>query len=585
MNSGEPEPRLWARPVPLVGDTTTARSRAADPSGWAFPPETRDGLYSVMAARRDVRRYRPDLVPDPLLERVLRAAHEAPSVGHSQPWRLIVVTEPATRERAAWLADRERLRQAALLAPESARRLLDLQLEGIREAPLGVVVCCDRRTPAPGVLGRATFPEADLWSCACAIQNMWLAARAEGLGLGWVTLFEPADLAGLLGLPDGVATLGWLCLGWPDERPPEPGLTRAGWSRRAPLEDVVIRDRWPSEAAPPRPPSHLRSPAPVHVVAARDAADELLTTPGSLGLLDRAVDRLAALRHPHPASGALLIAAADHPVAAHQVSAYPTSVTREVVEATIAGRSLGAALARSVGLTVSVIDAGVRGEPVPGTLISRPVHPRGNLVQTAALEVSDVQRLLAYGRDRGEQLAGDFGIVALGEVGIGNTMVAAALTAGLLDLTGANVAGLGSGSDSAMIDRKRIVIDEALRRARGAADLRDPLSALAELGGPEIAVLAGAVLGLAGGRTLIVLDGMAVAVAALVAVRLEPGAQAALIAGQRSREPGHQPVLAELGLEPLLDQRIRAGEGCGAVLASTLILTARRARQHTARVN
>jgi nicotinate-nucleotide--dimethylbenzimidazole phosphoribosyltransferase len=138
-----------------------------------------------------VRRFRPDPVPPEVLERVLAAGHAAPSVGHSQPWRFLVLDDQELRTRAARLADRERLAQAAQLEPEAARRLLDLQLEGIREAPLGVVVACDRRAPAAGVLGRATFPDADLWSCACAIQNLWLAARAEGLGLGWVTLFRP----------------------------------------------------------------------------------------------------------------------------------------------------------------------------------------------------------------------------------------------------------------------------------------------------------------------------------------------------------------------------------------------------------
>ncbi|MEO6899154.1 MAG: 5,6-dimethylbenzimidazole synthase, partial [Mycobacteriaceae bacterium] len=221
----------WPRPTPLVGDASSAAERAATPAGWAFPAAVRDGLRAVVDARRDVRRYRPDPVPEPVLTRVLAAAHAAPSVGHSQPWRFLVVDDVETRERAAVMADRERLREAAGMDPERARRLLDLQLEGIREAPLGVVVCCDRRAPAAGVLGRASFPDADVWSCACAIENLWLAARAEGLGVGWVTLFRPADLAGLLGLPDGVETLGWLCLGWPDERPPAPGLERAGWSR------------------------------------------------------------------------------------------------------------------------------------------------------------------------------------------------------------------------------------------------------------------------------------------------------------------------------------------------------------------
>ncbi|HLI25300.1 MAG TPA: 5,6-dimethylbenzimidazole synthase, partial [Acidimicrobiales bacterium] len=214
----------WKRPTPLVGDPTSARQRRRDPQAWAFPPHERDAFYRLVSARRDVRRFRPEPVLPEVLTRVLGAAHAAPSVGHSQPWRFIVVTDPSTRDRAAWMADEQRQRQAAQMAPEPARRLLDLQLEGIREAPLGVVVACDRRAPPAGVLGRSTFADADLWSCACAIENLWLAARAEGLGVGWVTLFEPGGLADLVGLPAGVVPLGWLCVGWPDERLPLPGL-------------------------------------------------------------------------------------------------------------------------------------------------------------------------------------------------------------------------------------------------------------------------------------------------------------------------------------------------------------------------
>ena len=140
----------WPRPVPLIGDPTRAAERAADPSGWAFDEASVSALHAVIDARRDVRRYRPDPVPPEVLRRVLAAGHRAPSVGHSQPWRFVVVTEQATRDRAAVLADRERLRQADLLTPDRRARLLDLQLEGIREAPLGVVVACDRRAPAAG---------------------------------------------------------------------------------------------------------------------------------------------------------------------------------------------------------------------------------------------------------------------------------------------------------------------------------------------------------------------------------------------------------------------------------------------------
>jgi nicotinate-nucleotide--dimethylbenzimidazole phosphoribosyltransferase len=526
-------------------------------------------------------------VPDAVLLRVLTAAHAAPSVGHSQPWRFIVVRDPAIRDHAAVLTDRERLRQAEQLEPDAARRLLDLQLEGVREAPLGVVVCCDRRTAAAGVLGRATFPDADLWSCAAAIQNLWLAARAEGLGLGWVTLFRPEDLAELLALPDGVVTLGWLCLGWPDERPPAPGLERAGWSHRMPLSDVVLTDRWPADAgAPAAPVSRLRAPTQIAVVGARDEADRLLSPPGSLGILDRAVDRVVALGQGSVRGGVLVLAAADHPVTSYRISAYAAGVTHDVVRAAVAGSSLGTAAARAAGLQWRVVDAGVTDGPMAGAVALRPQDPRGDLVTSPAMSTRDTERLVEAGRVIG-LAEGAAGLVALGEIGVGNTTVAAALACGLLGADPADVTGLGSGSDSPMLDRKRDVISAAVTRARGAHPglAKDALLVLAELGGPEFAVLVGVTLGAVEAGAAVVLDGFAVSLAALAAVQLEPGVQASLIAGQRSREVGHGLVLTHLGCEPLLDLRLRAGEGVGAVLATGLLLDALRLRAETAHVD
>jgi nicotinate-nucleotide--dimethylbenzimidazole phosphoribosyltransferase len=577
---------VWQRPVPLVGDISAASQRAADPAGWALPVEQREALHAVIAARRDVRRFRPDGVADEVMWRVLEAAHRAPSVGHSQPWRFVVVRDAALRERAALLADRERLRQAALMEPESARRLLDLQLEGIREAPFGVVVCCDRRTPAAGVLGRATFPDTDMWSCATAIQNLWLAARAEGLGLGWVTLFRPEELAELVGLPTGVATLGWLCLGWPDERPPDPGLERAGWSRRMPVADVVLFDRWPFDGAQPSPPpSHLRAPDSGAVVGARDSADRLLTPPGSLGVLDLAVNRVVALGRRELGAGVLVLCCADHPVTEHGVSAYPAGVTREVLAASAVGEAVGVTAARAAGLSTVLVDAGVDGPAVSGAMRVGAEGGRGDLVHTDAMSADDVRRLLAIGRDIGLR-AGENGLVALGEVGVGNTTVAAALACALLTVEPPAAVGLGAGADSAILDRKRRVVSAALERATGeyGDGLADPVNALAALGGPEFAVLAGAVLGAVEAGAVVVLDGLATGVAALIALHLEPAVAAHLIAGQRSREPAHALVLTELGCEPLLDLRIRAGEGVAACLAVGLLRQALFVRERAARV-
>jgi nicotinate-nucleotide--dimethylbenzimidazole phosphoribosyltransferase len=562
----------WNRPVPVVGDPTSAAERGADPAGWAFPDEGRRWLHEVIAARRDVRRFRPDPVPGDLLDEVLTAAHRAPSVGHSQPWRFVVVTEQTTRDRAALLADRERLRQADLLEPDRRRRLLDLQLEGIREAPVGVVVACDRRTPPGGVLGRATFPDTDLWSCACAIQNLWLAARAAGLGVGWVTLFEPADLADLIGLPTGVETLGWLCLGWPDERPPAPGLERHGWSQRLPLDEVVLAERWPDADGPAAPVSHLAGPDQYAVVAARDDGDDVLAAPGSLGVLDAAVNRVLALPGPVPTTGTLVLVAAEHPVTRHGISAYPATVGPEVYAATLAGESLGAATAASAGLALAAVRAAA-------------ARPAGDLVDADALDPLDVAALITAGRRAGEE-ASSTGLICLGEVGIGNTTVAAALCSALFGLGPDEVVGLGTGADAPMLDRKREVVRRATERARrthGDA-LTDPAVLLAALGGPEVAFLTGVTLGAASLGAPVVLDGLVTSLAALLAVRLEPAIRSALVAGQRSRERSHARVLTELGLEPLLDLRLRAGEGVGACLAAQTLLTALAARRIVGRV-
>jgi nicotinate-nucleotide--dimethylbenzimidazole phosphoribosyltransferase len=572
----------WARPVPVVGDGTSAAERAANPQSWRFGDRERRAFYDIVGARRDIRRFRPDPLEPALVERVLAAAHAGPSVGHCQPWRFLLVTEAGTRQRAAIIAERERQRQANLLFEDARRRMLDLQLDGIREAPLGVVVCCDRRAAPAAVLGRATFPDTDMWSCACAIENLWLAARAEGLGMGWVTLFPPEELAALVGLPVGVETLGWLCLGWPDELPPAPNLERAGWSRRAPLETVVLHERWDCRRQPPAT-SELRAPDQGAVVGARDQADTLLTPPGSLGVLDRALDRLVALGISSVERASLVLVAADHPVTRHAVSTYPSTVTREVLEATVAGESLGAAAARAVGLGVVAVDAGVEGGLVHGALDLRPGGRRGDLVDDDALTAADVDRLLQQGYELGHTT--EVSVVALGEVGVGNTTVAAALSALLLGLDAEHTVGLGAGGDSATLERKRRAVDAALARARAhLGDNPGPLDALAAVGGPEFVALAGIVLGAAQRARAIVIDGLATSVAALCAVRLEPGAAAHLVAGQRSREMAHGDILGQLGLEPLLDLRMRAGVGVGAVLSCQLLANGLQIRALSGRV-
>ncbi len=251
----------------------------------------------------------------------------------------------------------------------------------------------------------------------------------------------------------------------------------------------------------------------------------------------------------------------------------------------MAGVSVGALAAFDAGLHLVVIDAGIDGPPVDGVRPIRPAEERGDLVSADGLSRADAENLVAAGAGLAlDAIKARPGPIALGEVGVGNSTVAASLACALLDVEPGRLVGLGAGSDSAIVAVKRDVVEAAVARVLVRPGIRRrPLRLLAALGGGEFAVLTGVILGAAAEGGLVILDGMATSVAALLAVEIEPAVTAHLIAGQRSREVGHQLVLEALGLEPLLDLRIRAGEGAGAAMASRLLMTGLRIRSESAR--
>ncbi|WP_426340599.1 5,6-dimethylbenzimidazole synthase [Pseudoduganella sp. S-14] len=201
-----------------------------------------DAVYRVIAERRDVRHFVPGAVDEDLLMRLLAAAHQAPSVGLMQPWRFIRIQDAALREQIVRLVEEERQATGAALG-ERNEEFMRLKVEGIRECgEVLVAALMDQREKH--IFGRRTLPEMDLASVACAIQNMWLAARAEGLGMGWVSLFDPARLAALLGIPEGGKPVAIICLGHVAGFYPKPMLELEGWAMRGKLADLVYTDRW-----------------------------------------------------------------------------------------------------------------------------------------------------------------------------------------------------------------------------------------------------------------------------------------------------------------------------------------------------
>lgn len=202
-------------------------------------------LYDVISRRRDVRsQFTGAPIPDDVLRRVLEAGHAAPSVGLSQPWDFVLVRDPALREEFADHVTTERDVFAASLDAARAATFSRIKIDGVRESSLSVVVTYDPDRGAPAVLGRHAIADAGLYSVCLAIQNLWLAATAEDLGVGWVSFYREEFVRKLLGIPDGVRPVAWLCLGPVTHLEQTPDLERAGWGHRRPLEEALHTDRW-----------------------------------------------------------------------------------------------------------------------------------------------------------------------------------------------------------------------------------------------------------------------------------------------------------------------------------------------------
>ncbi|MFF2156980.1 5,6-dimethylbenzimidazole synthase [Paenibacillus chitinolyticus] len=209
-----------------------------------FSSEEREALYKIMYTRRDVRTFRNDPIPDETVLRLLEAAHHAPSVGFMQPWNFILVETDEIKERLAWAADKERRALAIHYEGERQDQFLNLKIEGLRQAPLTVCITCDPTRGGSHVLGRNSIPETDMMSVACAIQNLWLAACAEGLAAGWVSFYKKNDIRDILAIPPHIDPLALISIGYTDHYPAQPILETANWEKRRALDGLIYRETW-----------------------------------------------------------------------------------------------------------------------------------------------------------------------------------------------------------------------------------------------------------------------------------------------------------------------------------------------------
>jgi 5,6-dimethylbenzimidazole synthase len=221
---------------------------AASSSG--FSESEKAGVYRAIHERRDMRRFRSDPLPGDVLLRILQAAHHAPSVGFMQPWDFVLIHERSVREQVHTAFCRANAEARQQFTEERAERYAALKLEGILESALNICVTCDRSRFGPVVLGRTCQPDMDLYSTVCAVQNLWLAARAEGIGVGWVSIIHANELARILRLPPQVVPIAYLCVGYVDAFPDQPDLQTANWLPRLPLKEVLRFETWNGPPSP-----------------------------------------------------------------------------------------------------------------------------------------------------------------------------------------------------------------------------------------------------------------------------------------------------------------------------------------------
>ncbi|WP_328556591.1 nicotinate-nucleotide--dimethylbenzimidazole phosphoribosyltransferase [Streptomyces sp. NBC_00358] len=607
-----PEP-LVAEPEPVVAQQAEdLRTQVADqeestavaedvrestgPAAPGYSDAEREAVLRVIRERRDIRNgFRSDPIPHDVLLRVLEAAHTAPSVGHSQPWDFVVIRSADTRRSMHELAQRQREAYAKSLPKGRAKQFKELKIEAILDTPVNIVVTADPTRGGRHTLGRHTQPQMAPYSSALAVENLWLAARAEGLGVGWVSFFDEREMVRALGLPEHLDVVAYLCVGYVDEFPDEPELMQAGWSKRRPLSWVVHEETYGRRALPGEEPHDLLAETvsnirPLDAKALGEAWErqKRMTKPaGALGMLEIISAQLSGLSRmcppPIPEPAAVAIFAGDHGVHAQGVTPWPQEVTGQMVANFLGGGAVCNAFANQVGAEVCVVDVGVASDlpATPGLLPRKVRAGTADMTTGPAMTREEAVAALEVGIETARDLvaAGNKALLT-GEMGIANTTASAALISVFTGADPAEVTGRGTGINDETLARKTEVVRRAIDFHQ--PDPADPIGVLAAIGGLEHAAMVGLLLGGASLRTPVILDGVSAGAAALVARAIAPEVLAACIAGHRSAEPGHVAALNKLGLRPLIDLDLRLGEGTGALLALPIVQSAARAMHEVA---
>ncbi|GAC1558698.1 MAG: nicotinate-nucleotide--dimethylbenzimidazole phosphoribosyltransferase [Mucilaginibacter sp.] len=536
-------------------------------------------LEELFKARRDTRHFKKDTVPDDVIEKALAAGNAAPSVGLTDATRYYVIRDENIKKEIKKVFEEYNSKAAALIENESQKALYNsLKLEAIVDAPVGLLVCYDRSVLNNFTIGTIASNDTIKFSAVCSVQNIWLSLTEQGYSMGWVSILNYYQFKKLLGLPDEIEPLGYFCVGKPaTDYDKQPMLQQLGWKDKS-LKPIVTEIS-SVHKEPAIPINDARS-----TFVMEDLSKELQqfidnkTKPvGSLGILEKLAKQVGKVQGtltPEIINPHIVVFAADHGIAQHGVSNYPTEVTRQMVINFLEGGAAINVFCKQHDITLKIVDAGVNYDFAPYQNIIDHKIGRGTASFVYGPAMSDGEFQLCL--QKGAMVVNNIynagcNTIGFGEMGIGNTSSASALMSVLCGIPMVDCVGKGTGIEHDKLTRKIEILQQAVINYKGK---NDHLSYMAYFGGFEILQITGAILEAKEKNMVILVDGFIVTAAFLCAYMINPAVKENTVFCHESGEKGHKLLLQWLNTEPLLHLQMCLGEGTGCAVAFPLVKSA-----------
>jgi nicotinate-nucleotide--dimethylbenzimidazole phosphoribosyltransferase len=531
-------------------------------------------LETIILQRRDVRgnNFLHDPVSDAIIDKILFAAYNAPSVGFSQPWEFVIIKDKQTKERIRNSFTEENNRASGLFQGDKSEKYKQLKLEGIQEAPVNIAVFY-KPSPTP-VLGQNTMKEVGLYSVICAVQNMWLMARALNVGIGWVSILDPEKVKIILNAPQENQLVAYLCVGYVKEFLEKPELEILKWEKRKVTKEIIIKEKYkkrPIKKFTITPVSKKLKKKLQHTI-------DFKTKPlGALGMLEEIALQIGLIQNtlsPSLDKPHIVVFAGDHGIAKDGVSAYPQEVTFQMVMNFLAGGAAINVFCKQNNIAIRVVDAGVNyAFPKNERLINAKVG-MGTASFLTGPAMSREELALCF--EKGAKIVKDIfdsgcNVIGFGEMGIGNTASASVLMSKICRLPIEECVGKGTGIDDKGVKKKISLLKNSIANNKISDD---PYEILATFGGFEIAQICAGMLQAAEKKMLILVDGFIATAAFLVAHSIHPAILDYTIFCHQSDENGHAKMLRFLGASPVMSLHMRLGEGTGAAVSYPIIQSA-----------